>query len=61
MLISGFDFSDIQYGVEEEELTIAEGDSYDLTITYTCFSLAAAMETLTTLLATTPTGGARHR
>ena len=47
MLISGFDFSDIQYSVEEEELTIAEGDSYDLTVTYTPVFAGGSNETLT--------------
>ena len=47
MLISGFDFSDTQYSVEEEELTIAEGDSYDLTVTYTPVFAGGSNETLT--------------
>ncbi|MDA0945592.1 MAG: choice-of-anchor D domain-containing protein [Bacteroidetes bacterium] len=49
MLISGFDFSDDQYSVEETELTIAEGESYDLVVTYTPIFAGGSNETLTIL------------
>ena len=49
MLISGFEFSDDQYSVEEMELTIAEGESYELVVTYTPIFAGGSNETLTIL------------
>lgn len=47
MLISSFDFSDNQFSVDEESLSIAEGDSYVLTITFTPVFAGGSSETLT--------------
>ena len=47
MLISSFDFSDSQFTVVEESLTIAEGESYVLTITFTPIFAGGSTETLT--------------
>lgn len=47
MLISSFDFSDSQFTVDEESLTIAEGESYVLTITFTPIFAGGSTETLT--------------
>jgi hypothetical protein len=47
MLISSFDFSDSQFAVEETSLTIAEGESHDLVITYTPIFAGGSSETLT--------------
>ena len=47
MLISSFDFSDSQFSVEETSLTIAEGESHDLVITYTPIFAGGSSETLT--------------
>ena len=47
MLISSFEFSDDQFSVEEEDLSIAEGDSYTITITFTPTIAGGTNETLT--------------
>ncbi|MBM55104.1 MAG: hypothetical protein CMB32_00930 [Euryarchaeota archaeon] len=47
MLISSFEFSDDQFTVEEEDLSIAEGESYTITITFTPTIAGGTNETLT--------------
>ena len=47
MLISSFEFSDSQYTISETELTILEGESYILDITFTPVFAGGSNETLT--------------